>query len=143
MASLRERVILAVVAMVKAALPYAKVERNIDTPDRPDPGGLVIIRDGDPGEPELSFSPLLYTYNHAIRVEVVAPAATETRSEVLDNMLSAIGLRIELDRTLGGLCDWLEPTAPDTDDINPTHTQPVRWAALDVVAVYVTSNPLI
>ena len=142
MASTGESVIQAVVALIEAALPAAGVRRNGDAPDKPGPGGLVIVRDGDRGEPEVSFSPLLYTWSHAIQLEVVGVAASADRFETLDGMLEAIGLAIEQDRTLGGRCDWLEPSAPDTDDINPAGTQPLRWAALDVVAVYVTSNPL-
>lgn len=143
MASLREQVIVAVKALVEAAVPDATVRRNGDFPDRPEAGGLIIVRDGDPGDPiGVLLSPLAYTYAHAIQLEVVAPAGTEERSEVLDALLAAIGARIESDRTLGGLCEWLEPTAPDTDDINPASTQPVRWAALDVVATYTTHNPL-
>ena len=142
MASTGEAVILALVALVEAALPTADVRRNGDLPDKPGPGGLVIVRDGDRGEPEVSFSPLRYTWSHAIQLEIVGLAAGDGRFAGLDDMLSALGLAIEQDRTLGGLCDWLEPGAPDTDDINPAGTQPLRWAALDVVAVYVSANAL-
>lgn len=143
MASRKEQVILAVVALVQAALPNATVRRNGDMPDRPEAGGLVVVRDGDMGDPiSVMLSPLAYTYAHAVNLEIVAPAGAEQRSEVLDGMLAALGAAVEADRTLGGLCEWLEPTAPDTDDINPANTQPVRWSALDLVATYTTPNPL-
>lgn len=145
MASRKEEVILAVIALFEAALPQAKIVRNVDAPQTPAPHGTIVIRDGDQGEPiAVLLSPLTYTWTHAIGVEVVAPAGTapETRSEALDAMLVALGEAIEADRTLGGLCDWLEPTTADADDINPASTQPARWAGFDVRATYDTYNPL-
>ncbi|ADK99389.1 hypothetical protein [Brevundimonas subvibrioides] len=143
MASLREQVIEAVVALLQTAVPTAEVKRNVDAPDRAPTGGLIVVRDGDPGEPEQTFSPLTYTYTHAIGVEVVAPADPDARSAALDAILIGIGNAVEADRTLGGLAEWLEPTSPDLGDARATNAQPVRWATFDLNAVYSTRNPLV
>lgn len=62
MTSKREQVLDAIKALVAAALPDADVKRNLAKADRIPPGGLVIVRDGDPGDPEVMLSPLLYIY---------------------------------------------------------------------------------
>lgn len=143
MARRSEEVVAAVVALAETALSNATVKRDCPWPERPDPGGTVIIRDGDPGEPSYMLSPLTYTYTHAIRVEFLAPAGTEGRHEVLDAMLVAFGEAIEANRTLGGLCEWVEPSAAETDDVSSATGQPVRAAMVDVTATYSTSNPLL
>ncbi len=53
MPSRREAVLDAIKTLVASALPAAEVKRNLDKPERIPPGGLVILRDGDPGEPEV------------------------------------------------------------------------------------------
>lgn len=143
MTSRREAVILALKALVETALPFADVKRNRDRPTGIGPGGLVIIRDGDPGEPDVTMSPLAYTYVHRVPLEVAVEVDDpETRMERLDQMLTAIGTSLVADRTLGGLCDWLEGEAPTTDDAQDVGTDPIRWADVALVPTYTTSSPL-
>ncbi len=143
MASKRETVLAAVKALVAAALPGAEVKRNLVKAERIPPGGLVVIRDGDPGEPEVSLSPLTYLYSHRIPLEIAAfESATLTREEVVDAMLGAIGAAVMGNRTLDGLCDWIEAEAPVTDDIEALGAMPGRFADLAILAVYATTDPL-
>lgn len=143
MASRREQVITAVLTLVASAVPSAEVKRNLAKPERIPPGGLVNIRDGDPGEPEVELSPLAYVYSHRIPLEIaVSDVAAETREQVLDGLLAAIGAAISADRTLGGLCDFVETEAPSTDDLEATGALAGRWADLAIVATYATADPL-
>lgn len=142
MASVREQVIQAVAAMVTAAAPDTLVERNTEMPLRPEGGALIIVRDGESGEPDITLSPLSYTYDHAVRVEVLVEAPGDTRFAVLDDLLAPIGAAIEADRTLGGLANWTEPTPPDSDDAVAPNAQPLRWAAFDIVVNFTTPGPL-
>ncbi|MDP3853154.1 hypothetical protein [Phenylobacterium sp.] len=144
MSSKREQVLEGVKAMFIAALGSgADVARNRDAPQRVGPGGNVIIRDGDPGEPDVQLSPLSYTYAHRIVFELAAYESTlKTREEVLDDMLGAIGAAVAADRTLGGLCEWLEPEAPSPDDADPMGSAAIRWTSAGLIAVYSTPNPL-
>ncbi len=143
MASKREQVLDAVVALIDAALPAAKVERNAPKPERIPPGGLVIVRDGDPGEPEVLLSPLMYLYTHRVPLEVAArESGAQSREQALDAMLVAIGAAVAADRTLGGLCEFLEAEAPATADIEAAGAQAVRWADAAIVASYGTPDPL-
>ena len=143
MASKRETVLAAVKSLVAAALPGAEVKRNLVKAERIPPGGLVVLRDGDPGEPEVSLSPPVYVYSHRIPLEIAAyESATLTREQVVDVMLGAIGAAVMANRTLGGLCDWIEAEAPVTDDIEALGALPGRFADLAILAVYATADPL-
>ncbi len=143
MASRREEVVDGVRALIAVALPAARVERNAAKPERIPAGGLVIIRDGDPGDPEVHLSPLTYIYTHRVPVEIAVLAAPPlSREQVLDQALQAIGEAVEANRTLAGLCDFIEPEAPSSDDLEATGTVAARWADLVIVATYATPNPL-
>lgn len=119
------------------------MKRNLAKAERIPPGGMVIIRDGDPGEPEVLLSPLLYVYTHRIPIEVAAyETSSQPREQVLDEMLGAIGIAVAGDRTLGGLCDFIEAEAPATDDVETAGARAGRWADAAIVAVYGTTDPL-
>ena len=50
---------------------------------------------------------------------------------------------IEADRFLGGLCTWIDATAPETEDLPTTGGgRPPRGANLVVTASYTTPHPL-
>jgi hypothetical protein len=103
----------------------------------------VIIRDGDPGEPEVILSPLVCIYTHRIPIEVAAyENSSKTREQVLDEILGAIGAAVIADRTLGGLCDFIKTEAPSTDDVEVAGARAGRWADAAIIAVYGTSDPL-
>jgi hypothetical protein len=143
MTSKRESVIAAIAAKIAAAVPAASVKRHAPKPERIPTGGLVVIRDGDPGEPEVILSPLVYIYTHRIIVEIAAVEALPlTREQVCDQLTAAIGVAVAADRTLGGLCDWVEPEAATSADIEAQGTQAVRFAEFVIIAVYGTGNPL-
>ena len=144
--SKRLDVLKAVKALVQAALPSAQViglDGEEAAPDRIPPTGRVIVRSGDPGGPEVDLSPLTYNYSHPIPVEIAAYESGSLASEeVLDDMMGRIGAGLAADRTLGGLCDWIEADAPLTDDIYASGARPPRSADLVITAAYSTPDPL-
>jgi len=141
--SKREQVLGAVRALLSSALPNADVRRNLAKPERIPPGGLVVIRDGDPGEPEVMLSPLVYVYSHRIPIELAAyETSSQTPEQVLDEMLGVIGVAVSGDRTLSGLCDFIEAQAPATDDVETAGARAGRWADAAIIAVYGTPDPL-
>lgn len=143
MTSKREAVLAAVRTLIAAALPAAEVKRNLAKAERIPTGGLVVVRDGEPGEPEVTLSPLTYHFDHRIVAEVATNEVAGTpREQALDAMLRAIGATVAANRTLGGLCDWVEAEAPVTDDAEALGATPVRFALLGIVASYATTDPL-
>jgi len=143
MPSTRERVIMAVAALVKAALPKASHYRNEEKQRTIPAGGYVNVDDGDPGEPEVTLNPTTWVYEHAIPVEVAANKSTSATAEArLDTMLQAIGTAVAADRTLGGLCDYLMVQAAQTEGLTTEGAPVSRYALVTVVAVYGTTDPL-
>ena len=142
MTSKREQVLDAIVALITAAVPEAKVERNLAKPERVPPGGLVIIRDGDPGEPEATLSPLTYIFSHRIPIEVAVHQGIGPREQTLDAILGRIGIEIAVNRTLWGLCDFIEAEAPAAADVESSGALPGRWADVVLIATYATPDPL-
>ena len=52
------------------------------------------------------------------------------------------GTTLEIDRTLGGLCDWLEPEAPASVDLPIEGAAALKAAVITVVLHYTTTGPL-
>lgn len=132
-----QAVICAVVDLVKAACPFAEVQHNGVKPRSPAPGGTVIVRDGDAGEPEVDLSPPVYNYQRKMPLEIFARDL-----ETVMALQGAIGDAVEADRGLGGLCDYLDAEAGDLDQLDAAGaaTMPAIEAAL--IPHYATSNPL-
>jgi hypothetical protein len=143
MASKRETVISAVLALVENLPGDVTVKRNEPKPQSLPPGGLAILRDGDPGEPTVDLSPLRYNFQHRIPLEVAfADQPGMTRDEAFDAFLVSLGAAVEGDRGLGGLCDWLDVEAPEADEADIAGAESAKWADVFIVAQYATSNPL-
>jgi hypothetical protein len=143
MTSKRELVLAAVKTMIATALPYADVRRNVAKASSVGAGGSVFLRDGDLDDIGTDLSPLTYNYAHRIPVEIAAfPSTTLSKEAVVDQMTLAIGNAIEADRTLGGLCEYLEAEPPTTDDLDVTGSKTGFWAEFAIVAYYASHNPL-
>ena len=110
-------------------------------PERIPAAGLIILRDGQPGEPEVTLSPLRYHYQHRAELEVVVQAGSG-RASTFDTLITAIGTALEADRTLGGLCDWVEPEAPASVDLPIEGAAALKAAVITVVLHYTTTGPL-
>ena len=119
------------------------VLRNANLPERIPAGGIVILRDGDPGEPEVLLSPPEYVYEHRADADVVVDAATPTaRDAIFDGIMLAIGAAIMSDRSLGGLCDYSETAAPVPVDLLVEGAPGFKAATLPIILHYGTPDPL-
>ena len=119
----------------------ATVLRDEVLPERIPPAGLIILRDGQPGEPEVTLSPLRYHYQHRAELEVVVQTPNG-RASAFDNLIVAIGTALEADRTLGGLCDWVEAEAPASVDLPVEGAVSLKAAVITVLLHYTTTGPL-
>ena len=118
----------------------ATVLRGDVLPERVPATGLLILRDGDPGEPEVTLSPLRYHYQHRAEIEAVVQGAS--RDTALDTLCASIGTALAADRTLGGLCDWVEAEAPQPVDLPVDGAASLKAAVIPVVLHYSTADPL-
>ena len=139
MPTTRETVLAALQARLQPVA--ALVLRDDILPERIPTAGLIILRDGQPGEPEVTLSPLRYHYQHRAELEVVVQAGTG-RASVFDTLIAAIGTALDADRTLGGLCDWVEPEAPASVDLPIEGAAALKAAIITVVLHYTTNGPL-
>ena len=119
----------------------APVLRGDVLPERIPSTGLIILRDGKPGEPEVTLSPVTYFYEHRAELEVVIQAGTG-RDAVFDALAANTGAVLAADRTLGGLCDWAEAEAPEPVDLPIEGAAALKAAVITIVLHYATTNPL-
>lgn len=110
-------------------------------PERVPAQGLLILRDGEPGEPEVTLSPLRYHYQHRAEIEAVVQE-TNNRDAAFDTLCVSIGAVITADRTLDGLCDWVEAEAPQSVDLPVEGAASLKAAVIPVILSYSTADPL-
>ena len=134
----RETILTALLARL-SALPAAALRGEV-LPERIPTDGLLILRDGEPGEPEVTLSPLRYHYQHRAEIEVVVQGTA--LDAAFDALTASIGTAIAADRTLGGLCDWIEAEAPRPVDLPVEGAASLKAAVIPVVLHYSTADPL-
>lgn len=137
--TLRETILASLFARL-SALP-ATVLRGDVLPERIPAAGLLILRDGEPGEPEVTLSPLRYHYQHRAEIEAVVQGAA--RDAAFDTLCASIGAAINADRTLGGLCDWVETEAPRPVDLPVEGAASLKAAVIPVFLHYSTADPFV
>ena len=139
MTSTRETILAAL--HVRLQPLAATALRDEVLPERIPPAGLIILRDGEPGEPEVTLSPLRYHYQHRAELEVIVQTPG-SRATAFDVLITSIGTALASDRTLGGLCDWVEPEAPASVALPVEGAISLKAAVITIVLHYSTSNPL-
>ena len=138
MLSARETILTALYARL-SMLP-ARALRGDVLPERIPTEGLLILRDGDPGEPEVTLSPLRYHYQHRAEIEAVVQCVD--RDVGFDILCASVGAALAEDRTLGGLCDWVEAEAPQPVDLPADGGASLKAALITIVLQYSTQDPL-
>jgi hypothetical protein len=134
----RETILTALHARL-SALPAIALRGEV-LPERVPTAGLLILRDGEPGEPEVTLSPLRYHYQHAAEIEAVVQGSD--RDTAFDALCASVGTAIAADRTLGGLCDWVEAEAPRPVDLPVVGAAGLKAAVIPVILHYSTSDAL-
>jgi hypothetical protein len=138
MPSIRETILSTLHTLLQTQL--APVLRGEVLPERVPAAGLLILRDGDPGEPAVTLSPLRYHYQHQAEVEAVVQAGS--RDTAFATLASGVGAVLAADRTLGGLCDWVEAEAPRPLDLPVEGAASMKAAVIPIVLHYSTADPL-
>src|ERR687898_1855580 len=136
-ASKAEQVLGAMKARLET-VPGAVVERNSVLPEKVPAGGLIILRDGDPGEPEQALGGFGSTYcQHAVEIEVyVEEGDAAARDAAFDGLLQQIGAALKADPTLGGLAFGLTYGRPETSIEAVAGAPAIKSATLSVTIDY-------
>ena len=135
----RETILTALADLLRT-VPHVTVLRGEMLPERVPVAGLVILRDGEPGEPEVTLSPLCYHYQHRAEIEAVVHGAN--RDAAFDALCASIGAALAIDRTLGGLCNWVEAEAPRPVDLPVEGAATLKATVIPIVLHYSTADPL-
>lgn len=134
----RESILTALHAQL-STLPATTLRGEV-LPERVPPEGLLILRDGEPGEPEVTLSPLRYHYQHRAEVEAIVQGTD--RDDTFDALCASVGATLAADRTLGGLCDWIEASAPQPVDLPVEGGASFKAGVILLTVSYTTSDPL-
>ena len=141
MLTIREAVLQAIHASLQVLT--ATVRRNEALPERLPDEGLAILRDGDPGEPDITLNPRTAFYSHRVELELFVTQPTAGGGEgLLDALIADVHAALASDPSLGGLAENLVVTAPETGVLAVEGAAPVLTARLTVVVDYLVSDPL-
>jgi hypothetical protein len=140
--SLREQILAALFARLQM-ISGATVRRNEALPQAVPAGGLIILRDGDPGEPDVTLNPRSEFYSHRAEIEAfVTQHASGSGEAALDALLAEIGAALAADRSLGSLAENLYLSAPETSVLAIEGAAPILTARVTVTIEYLVSDPL-
>ena len=139
--SKREDVLNALVKRLKE-LPV-NVVRNEELPQIIPENGMVFVRDGDMGNPEVLLSPTLYLYQHAVDVEVVVQHEDNAiRDATMDELLENIGNLISSNPTLDGAVDYAHLGAPEILQEHIDGAPTIKAVIVNVILEYASKTPL-
>lgn len=141
MPSVREQILAALLVRLEA-VPDATVKREAPLPETVPAGGLIILRDGDPGDPEVVLSPVTYLWEHQTEIEIILQRGQADDSAALDTLLMAVGGALAADRSLGGLAEWLDWDAPKTSGLAIDGAAALRGAMVPLTIHYASDDPL-
>lgn len=145
MPSTLETILVALHAALHAALTNefgfgTVVVRGEVLPTELTQDGLVILRDGDPGQPEETMSPHRFHYEHRADLEIFV-ASTPERDARFDALKMAVGAAIAANRYAGG-AEWIEAMAPAAVDLPVEGADTIKAATIPVVLHFTTLDPL-
>lgn len=138
--SVRDAAVSALLTAVAGAVPWAIVERNADAPSEISDAGHVVVRDGEPGEPDVTLGLRSYWWTHRADVEVYS--INDDRHLALDRMLMAIDAALDADRTLGGAVCFTDWRIEHLEDEAADGAETVRAALVAVTMEYQTLTPM-
>jgi len=137
----KRETILAALTDLLGTIPYVRVLRGDLLPERIPKEGLLILRDGTPGEPGVTLSPLAYHFQHRAELEVVMQSSRDL-DMLFDELLAQINAVISAERTLCGLCDWVEAEAAEPVDLPIEGAVPIKAGLVGITLHYASGNSL-
>lgn len=141
--SKRELVLNALFARL-SALPDVAVKRNAVSPVKIPDKGLVVLRDGDVGEPDALLSPACYVFHHKAEIEVLIQQKDDADNDAkLDRVLEAVGRIISVDVTLSGLIDYMRAEPPEFVVQPVDGGLRIKGAVVPIVLEYTSTNALL
>ena len=125
-------------------VPGAKIERNSAVPEKIPAGRMIVLRDGDPGEPDTALGGFggVY-YSHDVEIELyVEEGDAMARDAAFDTLVQAVGTVLETDPTLGGLAFGMTYGRPEIDTEAVAGAPAIKTGTITVTVEYETASPL-
>ena len=125
-------------ALAPLATATRAVVRNATGLEDIPAAGLIVLRDGDPGEPESNLGNQgPYYYRHAAEIELYVEAGDAAAREAgFDALRQAVGQALDADPTLGGEIFGLTYAAPEVDPEAVFGGEAIKAAVLTVTLDY-------
>lgn len=143
MTSKREQALAGLFLCLQNGMSGIAILRNEPLPTKIPTSGLLILRDGDAGEPEITLSPTRYHYAHVAELEVlVQKPKPDERDAALDELLVALGDTLGADATLSGAVDFMSIGAPEFLTETVEGAPAIKAAVVPIILEYTTLNPL-
>ncbi|MBB65521.1 MAG: acyl-CoA transferase [Waddliaceae bacterium] len=143
MTSKREQALAGLFLCLQNEMSGVAVLRNEPLPTKISASGLLILRDGDAGEPEITLSPTRYHYAHVAELEVlVQKPKPDERDAALDELLVALGNTLSADRALSGAVDYMSIGSPEFLTEAVEGAPAIKAAVVPITLEYTTLNPL-
>ena len=122
-----------------------RVERNAAFPETVPPGGLIVLRDGDPGKPDTLLGGFDEAdYRHAVPIEIYAESTDQpARDAAWDALAEAVGSLLRADPTLGGLAYGMSFGRPATGTEDSPGAGPIKEGTLIVTVDYQDPLPVV
>ncbi len=143
MTSKREQALAGLFLCLNDTVTGASVLRNDLLPTKVPAEGLFILRDGDPGEPEVTLSPTRYHYQHRAEIEALVQHGDQAqRDAALDDLLGILAQALDGQTDLGGLVDYLHIQTPEFLSETVEGAPTIKAAVVPIILEYSTTNPL-
>ena len=143
MISKREQALAGLFLCLQNGMSGVALLRNVPLPTKIPASGLLILRDGDAGEPEITLSPTRYHYAHVAEIEVlVQKPKPDERDEALDELLVALGDTLGADASLSGAVDYMFIGSPEFLTETVDGAPAIKAAVVPITLEYTTLNPL-
>lgn len=143
MTSKREQALAGLFLCLQNGMSGVAVLRNEPLPTKIPASGLLILRDGDAGEPEITLSPTRYHYAHVAELEVlVQKPKPDERDAALDGLLVALGDTLGADTSLSGAVDYMSIGSPEFLTEAVEGASAIKAAVIPITLEYTTLNPL-
>lgn len=133
----------ALLSVVGDAVTGATVLRNSAAEDVEVPAtGLIVVRDGDVGAPEVTMGLKSWSWQHQAEIEVSAfDDDDEDRAETLDDMVAAIAAAVMADPSLGGAVSYADLQGPVITHEAVEGGVSLGRAMIPAILYYTSSSP--
>lgn len=140
--SKREQILIALYEKLKT-LEDVSVLRNEVIPQTIPKGGLIVLRDGKPGEPEILLSPPICIFHHEAEIEIlIQDENPDIRSQKLDELMEKVAALLISDTNLHGITDYLYPKSPGFIEDYTEGAPTIKAAVIPVILEYSTTSTL-